>query len=111
MNTAVFQGNSYWAYLLVMVGVTYLIRAVPFVLVRKKVTNVYVRSFLAYIPYSVLAAMTFPAIIYSTNYLLSAVIGLIVACTMAFFDKGLVKVALGATITVIIVELMMKMIL
>ena len=106
MNPEIFQGNSYWAYLFVMVIVTYLIRAVPLVLVRKKVTNIYVKSFLAYIPYSVLAAMTFPAIIYSTNYLLSAIIGLIVACTMAFFDKGLVKVEVGATLAVILIELL-----
>lgn len=106
MSTTVFQGNSYWAYLLVMVVVTYLIRAVPLVLVRKKVSNIYIKSFLAYIPYSVLAAMTFPAIIYSTNYMASAIVGFIVACGMAFFDKGLVKVAVGATVTVIIVELL-----
>ncbi len=108
MNREIFQGTSYWAYLLVMVLVTYLIRAVPLVLIRKKVTNMYVKSFLAYIPYSVLAAMTFPAIIYSTNYMISAIIGFVVACTMAFFDKGLVKVAVGATLTVIIVELIIS---
>ncbi len=104
MNTAIFQGSSYWAYLFVMVLVTYLVRAVPLVLVKKKVTNIYVKSFLAYIPYSVLATMTFPAIIYSTNYLVSAIIGLAVACIMAFCDKGLVKVAVGATLTVILAE-------
>lgn len=105
MSREIFQGTSYWAYLLTMVIVTYLIRAVPLVLVRKKVTNIYVKSFLAYIPYSVLAAMTFPAILYSTNDMISAMTGFVVACTMAFFDKGLVKVAVGATLTVIIVEL------
>ncbi len=110
MNTELFQGQSYWVYLAVMVVVTYLIRAVPLVLVRKKVSNLYIKSFLAYIPYSVLAAMTFPAIIYSTNSILSAIIGCLVACSMAFFDKGLVKVAVGATITVIVVEFIMKMI-
>ena len=54
-------------YLVVMAGVTYLIRAVPFVLFRKRIKNKFIQSFLYYIPYAVLAAMTFPSIFYSTG--------------------------------------------
>lgn len=54
--------HNYWIYLLIMFAVTYLVRVLPLVVFRKKITNRFVRSFLAYIPYAVLAAMTFPAV-------------------------------------------------
>ena len=57
---------TFLPYLLVMAGVTYLIRALPFVLVNKKIENRFLNSFLYYIPYTVLAAMTFPAILTAT---------------------------------------------
>ncbi len=53
--------GNFWIYLLVMFGVTYLIRVLPFVAFRKKIENKRIRSFLAYIPYTVLGAMTVPA--------------------------------------------------
>ena len=67
---------TFLPYLLVMAGVTYLIRALPFVLVNKKIENRFLNSFLYYIPYTVLAAMTFPAILYGTNHMISAIAGL-----------------------------------
>ena len=60
-------GGSFWIYLLVMFGVTYIIRVIPFAIFHKKIENPFIRSFLAYIPYTVLAAMTFPAVFYSTG--------------------------------------------
>lgn len=57
--------HNYWIYLLIMFAVTYLVRVLPLVVFRKKITNRFVRSFLAYIPYAVLAAMTFPAVFFS----------------------------------------------
>ena len=56
-----------YAYIFVMAGVTYLIRMLPLTLVQKKITNVYVRSFLYYIPYACLTAMTFPAVLYAAS--------------------------------------------
>ena len=97
-------------YLVVMAGVTYIIRAVPFVLFRKKIQNKFVRSFLYYIPYAVLAAMTIPAIFFSTGNIYSAVAGLAVAVVMSFFEKGLVTVAVSACITVYVAELIMRMV-
>lgn len=96
-------------YILVMAGVTYLIRAIPLVLFRKKIKNTFIRSFLHYIPYAVLAAMTIPAIFYSTGSQVSAIVGMAVAIIISFFEKGLVTVALSACGAVIICEWIMKL--
>ncbi len=100
--------QSFFMYLAVMAGVTYLIRALPYVLVRKEVKNVFLKSFLTYIPYTVLAAMTFPAILGATQSAYSALAGCIVALALAYFERGLVQVALGASAAVFLTELVMK---
>ena len=92
----------------VMAGVTYLVRAIPFLVFRKKIQNRFVRSFLYYIPYAVLAAMTIPAVFSSTANLYSALAGLAVALVLAFFEKGLVVVALFACAAVFVTELVQK---
>lgn len=92
-------------YLLVMAGTTYLIRLLPILFIRKKIKNRFIRSFLYYIPYAVLTVMTVPAIFFSTDYLLSAILGTVVAVILACFRKGLVTVASGAVATVLAVEL------
>lgn len=97
--------SVYIPYLVVMALVTYLVRAVPYILIRKKITNRFIRSFMEYIPYAVLTAMTFPAILYSTSFIWSALAGLIVALVVAWLNKGLFPVAVSACVTVIIVEL------
>ena len=81
---------------LIMAGVTYLLRMLPLTLFRKKIGNRFVRSFLAYVPYAVLAAMTIPDIFFSTSQLWSAVLGLAAAVALAWFGKSLLTVALGA---------------
>ncbi len=91
-------------YILVMAGVTYLIRMLPLVIFKKKITNRFVRSFLYYIPYAVLAAMTFPAILSATASPLSAAVGLIVALIVAFLEWGLLPTALLACLGVFITE-------
>lgn len=101
--------DVFFLYLVVMAGVTYLIRMLPLVLCRKKIENRFIRSFLYYIPYAVLSAMTIPAIFYSTGYLLSAVLGLAVAVLLSVFEKKLLTVAIGACATVFIVEYLMKL--
>ena len=95
-------------YLIVMAGVTYLIRAIPLVLFRKKIQNRFIKSFLYYIPYAVLAAMTFPAILYSTDNIVSASIGITVGIIMAFLEKSLVTVAISACSAILICELAIK---
>ncbi len=84
---------SFFVYLLVMAGITYLIRMLPLVLMRKKIENRFVLSFLYYVPYAVLSAMTFPAIFYSTGNVISATVGTIVALALAYFEKSLLTVA------------------
>ena len=100
---------EFWMYLLVMGGVTYLLRMVPFVVFRKKVESPFLKSFLFYVPYAVLAAMTIPDIFYSTRSLVSAAIGLAVAMVFALKKKNVVTVAVAACITVYVVELVMSM--
>ena len=90
----------------VMAGVTYLIRMLPMVIFRKKIENIYVRSFLAYVPYAVLSAMTFPDIFSATGSTLSAAIGTAAAVALAFFGKSLLTVALGASAAVFLVSLL-----
>ena len=80
----------------VMAGVTYLIRMLPLTIFTRKIKSNYVRSFLFYVPYAVLGAMTFPAIFFSTDGLLSAIAGTVVALLLAFREKDLLTVALCA---------------
>lgn len=97
-------------YLVVMAGVTYLIRVIPFVLINKKIENKFINSFLYYIPYTVLSAMTFPAILYATGNMVSAVVGFLTAIFIAYKGKGLLIVAIGACAAVLLVESAMMLI-
>ena len=101
---------TFLPYLIVMAGVTYLVRVIPFVLINKKIENKFVNSFLYYIPYTVLSAMTFPAILYATGSMVSASVGLVVAILIAYKGKGLVTVAIGACLSVLAVESIMMII-
>lgn len=93
--------------ILVMAAVTYLIRALPLCLFQKQLSSAWLKSFLYYLPYAVLAAMTFPAILYSTADVRSAICGLIAGGILAFFNRGLMTTAAGAVIAVYIAELLL----
>ena len=95
-------------YLAIMAGVTYLIRMIPLVFFRKKIKSRFIRSFLYYIPYTVLTVMTFPAVFYSTGYLASAIIGTVAAVVLAFLRRSLIVVAAGASLAVLIAELVIQ---
>jgi len=97
-------------YILVMAGVTYLIRMTPFVLFRKKIKNNFIRSLLHYLPYAVLSAMVIPGVFSSTGSVLTASVGLAVACILAFFDRSLIIVALGASAAAYITGLIINFI-
>ena len=84
-------------YIAVMAVVTYLIRMLPFTLFRKKINSCFIRSFLYYIPYAVLAAMTIPAIFYATGNVVTSAIGAAVAVILAYFRLPLIVVALAAS--------------
>ena len=84
-------------YIAVMAGVTYLIRMLPFTLFRRKIESRFIRSFLYYIPYAVLSAMTIPAIFYATGDMLTSVVGAVVAVVLAYLRLPLIVVALAAS--------------
>ena len=93
-----------YIYILVMAAVTYLIRMIPLVLVKGKINNRFIRSFLYYVPYACLMAMTFPAVFFSTSSMIAAIAGVGVAIILALKGKGLMTVALAASITVFLVS-------
>ena len=90
----------------VMAITTYLIRMLPMVIFRKKISNQWVQSFLYYVPYSVLSAMTFPSILNSTGSRESAVAGCIIAIILAYFKKSLLTVAVCSSIAAFITQLL-----
>lgn len=99
MNT-----QTFFIYLIVMAGVTYLIRAIPLTVFTGKIENRFIKSFLAYVPYAVLGAMTFPAIIYSTADLISGIAGTVVGVFFAYKRKSLLMVAVAACLAVLLVS-------
>ena len=101
---------EFLTYLLVMAGVTYLVRVLPYIFMRKEVKNRFFKSFLLYVPYTVLAAMTIPAILFATDNIYSAIAGLLVAVVVALFEKGLLTVAISSCVAVLLVELAQKFI-
>ncbi len=98
----------FFLYLFVMAGVTYLVRMIPLVFIRRKIKSRFVRSFLYYIPYAVLSVMTIPGIFYSTGSLPSAILGTAVAVALAYFGRSLITLAAGSAVTVLIAELIIK---
>lgn len=94
------------AYIFVMAAVTYIIRMIPFTFFNKKIRSRFIRSFLKYIPYTVLSAMTIPAIFYSTGNIVTATAGTIAAVVLAFFDLPLIVVALFASLAAYLIGLL-----
>lgn len=92
----------------IMALMTYIIRVIPMAIFREKIENKRIRSFLYYVPYTVMAAMTFPAIFNSTGSTLSAMAGCVVAIVLAYKKKGLLVVALGAAAAAYAVGLLMS---
>lgn len=93
-----------YVYIAVMAFVTYLIRVIPLTVFRKKIENRYIQSFLYYVPYTCLTAMTFPAILYATESIWSALAGVSVAAALAFYNKSLLTVAAFACAAVFLTE-------
>lgn len=96
--------KEFFIYLFILSGSTYLIRAVPFAALHKRIENRFVKSFLYYIPYAVLTAMTIPAIFYATDYRVSAAAGLFVSIALAMKGKSLTVVAVAACVAVFLTE-------
>jgi len=98
-----------YIYIITMAVVTYLIRMVPLVAFRKKIENRFVNSFLYYVPYSCLTALTLPSILYSTESIVSAVCGFVAALILGIKQKGLIVVAAAACVSVFVVEWILKL--
>lgn len=99
--------NNIYIYILIMAVVTYLIRMLPLAIWRKEITSPFVKSFLYYVPYACLAAMTFPAILSATASIVSGAVGFAVALYLAYKEKSLLTVALFACAAVFVVERVM----
>ena len=105
------MSEKFLLYLLVMAGTTYLIRLLPLLFMRKRITNRFVRSFLYYVPYAVLTAMTLPTLITeATGNLVSGIAATAVCITLAFCRRGLFTVALGGAASVLVCELVMMLV-
>ena len=101
--------NDFFVYLLILSGSTYLIRTLPFAFFKKPIENEFVKAFLYYIPYSVLAAMTLPAIFYSTGNVASSFVGLSLGCIFAYKGKGLTLVAIVSCLGALFSEIVIMM--
>lgn len=104
------DNSVFFSQLAVMALVTYAIRVVPYLCIKKEIKNSFLKSFLAYIPYTVLAAMTIPSILFATDNFLGNLLALIVGIAVAYFEKGLLVVALSTCATVLIVDILSKLI-
>ena len=98
---------SIYTYIFAMALTTYLIRMLPMTLLRKPIRSRFIRSFLYYVPYACLTAMTFPAILSSTSSLISGAAALVVAVALSFKGKSLMVVALGSSGAVLVTELVL----
>ncbi|MBR3149232.1 MAG: AzlD domain-containing protein [Eubacterium sp.] len=101
--------NAFLPYLFTMAAVTYLVRAVPLIAIKKKIENTFILSFLYYMPYAVLSVMTVPAVFFATNHIVTAAAGVAVALVLGYFKKGLLTVAIGASCAVFAAELIISL--
>ena len=99
---------SIYTYIFTMALTTYLIRALPLTLLKKPIRNRFIKSFLHYVPVACLTAMTFPAILYTTEHLLSGAVGLGLAVLLALKNKSLITVAAAACLGVFLTEQLIR---
>lgn len=97
-----------YIYILVMAVTTYLIRMLPLVFFKKPIRSRFLRSFLHYVPVACLTAMTFPALLYATEHIISGVVGLIIAVLLAFKNKSLIVVAAASCVAVFLTEQLLR---
>ncbi len=99
--------NKYIPYIITMAVVTYLIRMIPLTFFQKEIKSPFIKSFLFYVPYAVLGAMTFPAIFTSAQSLIPSIIGTVFALFLAYKEKSLLTVAIIACIAVYVTEILL----
>lgn len=99
-----------YLYIVVMAVTTYLVRAIPLLFMRKPIKSTFLRSFLHYVPVACLTAMTFPAILYTTENIISGAVGLAVAVLLALKNKSLIVVAAVGCLAVFLTDMIIAMI-
>ena len=99
---------SIYLYVAVMAVTTYLIRAIPLTLMKKPIRSRFLRSFLHYVPTACLTAMTFPAILYATDHVVSGAAGLLVGVLLVLKNKSLIVVAVASCVTTFVVEQLVR---
>ena len=100
---------SIYLYILVMAVTTYLIRALPLTLFKKPIKNRFLKSFLHYVPVACLTAMTFPAILYATENMISGAVGLAVALVLAYCKRSLILVSVASCAAVFLTEQLIRL--
>lgn len=99
--------HNVYLYIAIMAGVSFAIRVLPLTLIRRPITNRFLRSFLYYVPYVTLAVMTFPAIVEATQTPVAGALALVVGIALAFGGASLFKVSATCCVTVLLVELLL----
>ena len=99
--------NKVYIYILVMAAVTFAVRVLPLTVIRRSITNVFLKSFLYYIPYVTLAVMTFPAVIDATESPVAGAAALVVGIVLAWIGADLFKVASACCVLVFVLELLL----
>ena len=102
---------SIYLYIFTMALTTYLIRVLPLTIFRKPIKSRFLRSFLHYVPYCCLTAMTFPAILTSTAAILSGAAALVVAVILAYRGKSLIVVAVSSSAAVLLTEWILALVM
>ncbi len=100
--------NNVYIYILVMAGVSFLLRALPLTLIRKEIKNRYFRSFLYYVPYVTLAVMTFPAIMDASEHRIAGIASLIAGMAAAYFGAGLFPTAIICSVIIFVFGLVLR---
>lgn len=98
-----------YIYIFVMAITTYLVRAIPLLFMRKPIRSRFLRSFLHYVPVACLTAMTFPAILYTTDHIISGAVGLAAAVLLALKNKSLIVVAAAGCCAVFLTDLIITL--
>ena len=101
---------SIYLYIVTMALTTYLIRCLPLTIFRKPIRSRFLKSFLHYVPYCCLTAMTFPAILSSTESILSGAAALIVGILLAYRGRSLLTVSVAASAAVMLTEWLLKLV-
>ena len=97
--------HNIWIYLLLMAGITFLIRVLPLTLIKKQIKNRFLQSFLYYVPYVTLAGMTFPAILNATQAPFAGACALLTGILAAWFGASLFQVSVSCCVIVFLLEL------